>query len=764
MKYLFIKLLRDFKSLWPQFISVLCMAMLSLAIISGIGCVRTGIEQTTDKYYEDTNLCDAIIYIKGATSKDINKFKELTYIESASGSMAFMSNLITNEETTPDIQIVTLNDQTQGTINPLIRDGCEIKNSKGIWIDEDFAKKRNIKVGDTIDITLQDNIISMKVKGLVLHSEYVYYVTSANDTLPDPNLHGYGFISEDYAKSFMPMFYYNQIRLDMADNTKATTVKNDADSILQDRLISITDRKDNIYCKQVKDELSQMKSMAILFSSVFILLALLTMYTTMSRLANKQIVEIGTMKELGFKNKDIYFHYAIYGFVVSLIGSILGIILGILFVSRFIIKVKKTTLILPEWTKPIPWEAIVVAGLMIFICIIASVLTVRKIVKNVPAETLRGNIKSKSKNIKPISFKKHFLSYEWRWVLRDIKLNKIRYSIGVIAVLGNLVLMVAGVCIIDSIVKSNDDVFQNQFTYSYIGDIKSKDYETIKSDFDSYNVQFSSVYSADIFSENSLKNAVITVIGEGDYYNLYDLNEKPITLSDNGAVISKMIAEKLGIKKGDIINYKTDTNSNKKSIEIVAITSAKMPQGLFLTQKTEDNFIPNTIYIGDEESLKKAKTCSYISNIKTIEAQRENVDKIIDSVRGIAYILIIASLVLSFVILYNLGVLNYTERYRQYATMKVLGFYQKEISVLALRDSILTIIPGYILGVPLSLVFLKLYAKIVAFDSAEWVGYITPVHFALCSLFVIGCAIGVSLIISNKVKKVIMVEALKSVD
>lgn len=163
-------------------------------------------------------------------------------------------------------------------------------------------------------------------------------------------------------------------------------------------------------------------------------------------------------------------------------------------------------------------------------------------------------------------------------------------------------------------------------------------------------------------------------------------------------------------------------------------------------------------------SEKKLKEIGGFSSIITKERQNRSIDKLIESVNSIVKLLIGASLLLTVIILYNLGTLNFIEKTREYATLKVLGFMQREIRGIVIKDCILVIAAGWILGLFASINFLKLYIKIVSFDNFEWIAYINFRLLAVSSLIVIFTSIAINLIMSSKVRKIDMVESLKSVE
>lgn len=382
-------------------------------------------------------------------------------------------------------------------------------------------------------------------------------------------MHGYGYISEDYAKSQLGGIAYNQVRiiLDKESDASADEIKSDMESILGDRLYSVIERSDNINIWQVVNEQEQIQKMAILFSAVFVLLALLTMYTTMSRLANNQIVQIGTMKALGFYNSQIYLHYALYGFTVALLGGICGIVLGMNFVSQLVLNVKKSTLTMPDWRITLSETTILLLLVIVLICTFASVLTARKVIKVVPAQTIRGSIEQKQTSAKKL--KRSRLSYGWIWSLRAIKTHPARYAMGVIAVAGSMVLMVAGVGIQDSLNASYDDVFSKEYSYKYAATIKNAPYETVKAEFDMADVQYSQTISAAFIKDETEKDGIITVISEGSGINLSDsATGEEFSLPNSGAAVTAKMARQLDISAGDTLSYRMNGSSEIKSVTL----------------------------------------------------------------------------------------------------------------------------------------------------------------------------------------------------
>lgn len=764
MGYLNKKFRRDSFRLLPQFISVIVMAALSIAVYCGMSAVWTGMEHAYHDYKKETKLAD--VYVAGAHIEGsvTDKIRKLLYVREAEGAMLVKYNAVINHNQS-DLYVHSFKQSTKKVLNPLIRSGERLKeDAEGLWIDEDYARANGLRAGDEISIAYDGAEHRVKILGTVLDAENIYFVTAYSETVPDHVRHGYGYMSEKYAQKLMGGVSYNQIRIALSGKAVSKEkLQREVKAIMGEAFLSLTMKEDKVSVNQVDDEIAQIRKMAVLFSFVFILLSILSIYTTMSRLISKQIVQVGTLKSLGFYDWQIYLHYGLYGFFTAALGSIIGMAAGYSVVADLVMAIKKSTLTLPVWDKRIGADSILLILLMILICMAAAVVTTRKAVKNNPSFTIRGVIEKKSDIGKKQKRTKH--SFDVIWTIRSMKMHPVRTAMSIIAIIGSVVLMVAGLGVWDSLYGSYNQVYKEEFCYRYVGQVSRAAYEEIRKSFESYNAQFAQTQSADFSHGGKTEEGVLFALGPGNMIRLFDAKTREkINLENEEAVISSQMARKLSVSVGDRIAYKTAETSETHSIAVTAIADAKMPQGIFVNKDNLERFEPNTIYIGDEATYRHAGAEKRISNIMSVDKQRNNMKEMMDSVHAIMYILILAAFILSAVILYNLGILSCIERYREYATMKVIGFYNREINALIIKESIFHLLIGLAVGIPLSGQFLKLYIGVVSMDSMEWTPTITRGHFLLVVGSVICFSMLIDLIVFRKVKRVDMVESLKTVE
>lgn len=754
MKFLFIKMFRDIKNNWTQFVSVFLMSMISVLIFSGMSSVWTGINHQAKEYVVESNMADSWVQAREITFDDVEKLEKSDMVEDITVNMSISLCL---ENQTGELSINAPNNLNVS--KPVTMEGKDFTtDSEGIWIDRDFAKEHKLKVGDIVSLNGYEGIEDVTIQGFIMSPEYIYYTGSVTETVPDYNKYGYAYVSTNTMKKIHPNMVYTEAKLKL----KGDLNENDVMDILGDRYIYIRNRESFVYYNRVNQESVQMQKMATLFSAVFILLALLTMYTSMVRLVNNQTIQIGVLKAIGISSRNIRIHYSVYGLFIPLLGGIVGLVIGRFTVSKALIKVKQSTLALPEWELIYSDVSFIVIAIMVLICMFSAVWAARNGLDGMPADTMRGNTQKKGKNEIQINVLSDKIPYFWKWVIRDIIRNKARFIMGIVGVTGGMVLIIAGLGISNSIKTSNEYVYSKQFEYDCKA-LLTVPGKTFEVDNEHQWLQEQPIN----INEDITKNLVIVVCDEGNLLKFFDNNDEKVDLKDDGAVISRKTAKDYGIKKGDTIKFRMIGEKKWVNVEISDISKTLTPQGIFISKAAYEalgkKFIPTSILVNDITSKELAE----FDNIKVAiskEQQYMNTKTVANSVMSIVKLLVMASILLSVVILYNLGILSFVERSREYATMKVIGFYQSEIRSIAIRDCLLTTFIGWGIGIPLGIKFLEVYINIVSFDSFEWISSIEILTLVIASIVIVGTSLLVNLRLSSKVNKINMVEALKSVE
>ena len=773
MRYLNKKFRRDFAASLPQFFSVFMMVAVSVTIYSGMSAVWTGMARSYAAYAEQTNLADAYAAGEAFPEDSIEEVRRLPFVSKAAGSLLVRAEGGAADEKNA-FYVNTFDDATLEVMSPLVRSGEPLgqdaseRGDGGIWIDEDYANAHGISTGDLVTLDFGVAARTLEVKGTVLDPEYLYFITSHVDTVPDHVGNCYAYMTEGCAEDIYGAVPYNQLRLRFVDGTARTNLvrdelREDLEGIFGDTLRSVQLREDKATIDQVNSEMEQIQKMAALFSLVFLLLSLLSMHTTMSRLVGNQVVQIGTLRSLGYGRGSIYLHYGMFGTLVALLGSAFGLVLGLIVVAPLVMAIKQSTLTLPSWDRIIGPDTAVLIAVILAVCTVSAITTARRIVRHAPAQTIRGHVEEERASLRKHARSK--MSYGTLWMRRSVAAHPVRFAMAVISVAGSLMLMVAGIGVWDSLNSSYDEVFDHEYSYRYAGNLAGISSKAVAEDLGDEPYQLSQVASATLACGEAEMDGVLTVLDEGEQLHLFSAHDgSEVDLSSVSAAMSRKAAEDLGVTVGDTVSYRLDDASENTDVTIGAIVDARVPQGVFISADRVDDFIPNTIYLGSEEARKTAGSLGYVRDVVSVEHQRSNVDEMMGSVRSIMYILMLASFVLSAVVLYNLGILSYIERVREYAAMRVLGFLDREIDGIVLRETLLNVVSGLALGVPLSLAFLRVYVRTVSMEGVEWVPYIEPGHYVLALACVMAFSFFISWLVCRRIRRIDMVEAFKTME
>ena len=528
---------------------------------------------------------------------------------------------------------------------------------------------------------------------------------------------------------------------------------------------AIIDIEDSMSYKTYQEEIDQGKTYVGVFSGLFIFIAILSVITSMSRLVKKERKEIGTLKALGYSNKDIYIHYLSYGFYIGLVASILGIILGYFILGNFFVKMEMEYYVLPSYRAYLNTDVFLISILVILGILIATYLSTRKILSKNAADTLR--FEKPAVNKREISFTKNKLfrhmSFSTKWNIRDILRNKIRTVMGFIGIVGCMILLVVALGMKDTI----DNYLDIEF--SVINDYENKlnisknvDMGIYKDLIETYSDNTSLSMMVEIKDGDSIISNNIFVNDSKGHVKTLDVNSKPIDLKDNGVYITRNLAKKLGKKVNDTITWRISGTDKYYKSKIIGLNMDPQNQNITMSKEYYESlelpYIADTIYTNDEINDTNIEG---LSSVQSIDNLTSGVNSMIDTLISMVYLIIVVACLLGIVIIYNLGVLSFAEKNYQFATLKVLGFSNFKISRVFIKQniwiSIISIVSGLFLGkYTLSYIFSN--ALSIDYDFSA---YVSNETYIITSVMTFVLTLLVSILLSRKIKKIDMVTSLK---
>lgn len=810
------KMLQDMKQNKWQFISVMIMAFLGVFIFTGIGGEWAGVESYREGYYEQTNLADGWIWGEGFSDSDLNKVKNIEGITEAEKRCYL--EVMGDDAYSPTIYLYGLKENS--VCKPLVVDGEEFNpnTANKVWLDKRFADAKSLEVGDAYTFIFDNVSFSLEIAGLVYSSEYQYY-SNENDLWPDFNKIGFAYCSykslpmkdyiisiisnDDYtvdelvdvfseeneeikenagflrhlskktiismlekadAEEFADLVPYTQIIF--TSSVDASELSDKIDEALKGNYAVYTTRAETEGVMMLDSEMQQHKMMSAIFPIAFLLIAILAIVTSMNRLVNNQRTQIGTLKALGFSKAKITLHYVNYGFWVSLIGSVLGCIAGPVTLPYLFYDSMSSYYTLPEWKTGFDISFIIVAAATVLACTLTTFLTVFNMLGDTPANTLRPKAAKKFKltKIEKTAFWRK-MNFNFRWSWRSFMRGKARTIMGIVGTVSCMALLVCAFSMYDCMDDMEhwmyDEIQVQQTRLTLDSSASVRDAEAIAEEIDGEIIMTCAI---EIKANGVKKTQTATVVdGSGCFY-ITDSDRNQITPDDNTVALSSKTANALGLKEGDEFEWHIYTSDTWVKSKITIINRTPMTQGLVITRNTLEklgyDFTPT--YVDTLQNLSDYQNES-VSNILSADDMHNFWDNYMETMNLMVGILILFALILAVIVLYNLGQLTLTEKERENATLKVIGFSSGKILGLNLIQNLIFSVIGVIFGVPCGL--LLVYEMVSsAGDEFDMMVSISIPSFLICAGITIGVSLLVSLLFAKHIRKLDMVTSLKGVE
>lgn len=766
-KILIRKNLRDLRSDFSEFFSIFALSLLSLLVFSGLMSVSNGMKYEFNDWAQKSSLADEWISVRNSDGAT-NLLKQSS-VKQLQKQYVFNTYIGTNAEKKM-IQTVVVNNNSVS--KPYVVSGSDFSaTKKGVWIDSNFASKNNYKVGHKIKLSLSGSEREYKVKGLIESPNFIGYTGPTNDIIANHSKYGYILTNSQTMPAFKNKT--NQILVTGKNGFSTSALKKSIESSLGSSVISISNRSEYGNVSKYVDKSNSLEKLSIMFCLILFSLVVLITETTMSRLVNNQRSIIGLFRALGLSKLSIVAHYGMYGLVTTLCGGIIGLLLGPMTIARLILNKQKPLYNMPFWkirTSNLGWDVLIFLTL---VGVMTAVFSVAKILNNTPASILQPRaVKGTPKNLFEI-FPNFWARLKWdsKWVMRDKSRTKSKELIGIIGVVGSLVLLITSFGIQQSLNQTNSNTFGEVFQYSneikVNTDASPAKLNKVMSRLDGDHQRIEQI-STNIRTSRAQMLTTGTIVSPGLYVKLPLVTGGLATLnSKNGVYVSNLIANKLGIQKGSNVEVNSTVMSKKEILPVLGVVKVSTPQGIYLSSKTWKNigeaFTVTSIFTSQNING-KMKNSAAINQVNTLSGNRQDANKVLGSFQSVIVLLIIFSLFLGWFILYNLGMLNFSERYREYATMRVLGFRLNEVRSVIVKDNLFTWLMGTIIGVPVGMLFLQVYVGIADTNTNEFFVHISLVRIVIAVAIILINVLITSLVVARQVKRIEMASALKSVD
>jgi putative ABC transport system permease protein len=555
----------------------------------------------------------------------------------------------------------------------------------------------------------------------------------------------------------------------------------------------VTNRSDLPEYSDYGDNADRIRNIGKVFPAIFFLVAALISLTTMTRMVEDERTQIGTLKALGYSKWDIAGKYLRYAFLATVGGSIFGVLLGEKLLPWIIItaygimyhNVSANLVIDYEWQ-----FALLASGLAVVCTIGATLFSCYKELAETPASLMRPPAPKEGRRILleriPILWK--HLNFTWKSSMRNLFRYKKRLFMTIFGIAGSMGLLLVGYGIQDSIM----DIATIQYSQlqHYDGTIIHDEDATYSQvmqllDFLEENEKierYTQIELTKMTVSNGHSHLSTYVYVPEDLENFAQdvtlknrITGERYSLSDEGAVICEKTATLLGLSIGDNITIQRD-NKNYQ-VPIAVITENYMGHYIYMTPKVYEETFGETPEFVDtvftvkpeyaeeiEEIGSEILNCEAALSISYTASLAGQIERMLSTLNLVVIVLIVSAGMLAFVVLYNLNNINITERQRELATLKVLGFYDMEVSSYVFRENVVLTFIGIVAGAFLGIALHRYIITTVEVDAVMFGRSIKPISFLYCALFTCGFSAIVNFFMHRKLKKIDMVESLKSVE
>ena len=555
----------------------------------------------------------------------------------------------------------------------------------------------------------------------------------------------------------------------------------------------ITDRNDLPEYSDYGDNADRIRNIGQVFPVIFFLVAALISLTTMTRMVEDQRTQIGTLKALGYSKFAIMSKYINYALLATVGGSICGVLIGEKILPYIIISAYGIMYHNMASNMQIHYEFTyaMIASVAAIVCTLgATLFSCYKELSETPASLMRPPAPKEGKRVllERITFFWKHLSFSWKSTLRNLFRYKKRLFMTIFGIAGSMALMLVGFGIQDSIM----DIALRQYSklQHYDGTIISdedageKDREELQKFLqeDERIERYTDAQFTKMETPAGKSNlSVYVYVPENLETFKKDVTlqnrrtKEQYELSDAGAAISEKTAKLAGLSVGDTIMLIKDHKPYEVKVDI--ITENYMGHYIYMTPKVyEEAFhekpdFENIIFtVKDEEKENMEQVGNEILkfpaalSISYTSSLADQLDRMLSTLGTVIVVLIVSAGMLAFVVLYNLNNINITERQRELATLKVLGFYDKEVSQYVFRENVLLTIMGVIAGAAFGILLHRYVITTVEVDAVMFGRNIKPLSFLYSTLFTCGFSAFVNMVMHFKLKKIDMVESLKSVE
>lgn len=762
------KLLRDLRENAMQIVAMILLCFLGTWVFSGLDGTWRLMDLTVETYFEECELADFWVNAASFSQQDLDRIRHTPGVRDI---QARTSLIVNAERLGEDVEVaLEIYEGAFRISTPYLRSGSMLQPSdiKGCLMEEQFAQAHGLELGDTITVTIAGQQMRFFIRGMILSPEYT--ITS-KETVPDPEHYGFVFLSHQA----VPELPYTNVLVKLQPGADMDAVGDAIEAAVPSALVISTASHKNI---SIARSYAQMfRGMTYVFPVLAFSVAALIVVSTLKRMIDKERLEIGTLKALGYTRRQIRRHYLWYALLPSAVGSLIGLYVGWYTLPDVLWDMMAHNSRYPYMLRPqISYVSYAMTGLSVLLSVMICLITLRNSLAEQTADLLRPKPPQGGTRIllERLPALWNRFSFNSKMIVRNLLRNKGRTIILLVGIICCNMLIIATFGLQESLTYFMRQYYGGTLTYDLRVDLKTGRGGTLDSyqkRLDAETVEGVMEMSVSFHGREAARAGILTVMKDDQTLVRLTADQQIMPLPEDGLVISRKLAKVTGLEEGDRVDLYLVGDSEPMSLTVRGFADTTAAQGLFMGETAwkkcrKGDFAINALLLRGASDLcvRRIEEMDETDSIRYLEDQFTQGMSILDATATAFSILSGAALGLAFVICYNMGLMNFTERIRDYATLKVLGYHQWEIRSLMLRESNLTAILGVLLGIPPGIALVGVILRTCEFESMVFISHVSLRSVLLASVITFAFTLFVESLLTRKVRGIDMVEALKSVE
>lgn len=760
------KLVRDMRQSLMQFLSIVVLCSLGTLIFAALDGTARLAQGTIDVYFQQNHLADFWVSVASADRQTLARVRGISGVEDvcARATVEVQSTLPGE----PDLNITAYNGPM--SINrPYLEKGELLAENdlRGCLIQAGFARVHGLDVGERVTVKLNGTEFYFVIRGIIYSPEFIC-VTKG--TYPNPEEYGYILVNAEA----VPELPLAQIVVTVQEGADEQNVESAIQQALPDALI--LNRRAHPSTASAISNAEMFADLRLVFPLMAYAVAALIVLTTLTRMIDNQRLQIGTLKALGYSNRSIRDHYLSYAIWPSLVGSVLGVVVGHQTLPRVLWALLLGQNEFPYRVYPsvsaVSWG---MAALTVIMSICICLYTYHRSGRETTAELLRPKPPKAGKRIllERIGWLWRRFDFNTKMIVRNLMRNRMRTIMSLVGVLCCNGLIIASFGLQDSVNGLARTHYGETLSYDVRANLAwtADEAASYAKRLEAARVECIMESSVSVRSQQTGRTALLTVVEPEQQLLHLGRNEQLVPIAPGGVAVTEKLCDTLNVQIGDPLELFFPGDRDPVTVPVTQVVYNYVQQGVYMDEGTwealrKGSFAPTALLLESptEACLQQLDEMEEVESLDWPSQQSRDLTDMLDLLSSVFILLMGVALALAFVICYNMGLMNFAERTREYATLKVLGYHQREIRKLIVGENSLVSLIGVLLSIWPGIALISLVLRVCQTETMCYPSSPNAFSVALACVITYGFSLLIQLLLVRKVRGIDMVEALKSVE